>query len=305
MRPATRPLVLARLGHGVVDPDLPVIHADDAGLLRGQAAFETLRVYKGIPFGLTEHLDRLVASASRLGLPSVDPEALRRLADEALAAADRVDASMRFTWTAGREGADEPVVLVAISDLPSDLETTRRRGIRVASLQLGLDARLRMGSPWLLTGVKSTSYAVNMAAWAEARRRGADDAVFLAADGSVLEGPVTNVWWRHGDLLRTPSLDLGVLAGVTRAHVITLAHGEGYRVEDGWFPLDDLARADEAFTSSSVREIMPIVSVDGLAIGDGRPGMAARRLQAALRRSAGADAGEPTSEPASPGPLED
>ena len=194
---------------------------------------------------------------------------------------------MRFTVTGGRADAETPVAIAAILELPSDLEDTRQRGLSVISLQLGIDPRLRQDAPWLLDGVKSTSYAVNMAAWAEARRRGADDAVFIAAEGSVLEGPVTNVWWRVGQTLFTPSLDLGVLAGVTRAYMLRLAEDSGYAVEEGWFPRTAMATADEAFTSSSVREIMPVVSLDGEMIDDGRPGSAATALQAGLRRAAG------------------
>ena len=125
-----------------------------------------------------------------------------------------------------------------------------------------------------------------MAAWAEARRRGADDAIFVAADGSVMEGPVTNLWWRRDRTLYTPALDLGILAGVTRATLIDLADRVAYEVREGWFPVPDMAAADEAFTSSSVREVMPIVGLDGRPIGDGRPGPAAATLQAALRRLA-------------------
>lgn len=282
MRVADRPLALAVLGRGIVDPDIPIIHADDAGLLRGLAAFETLRVYRGNAFAMTEHLDRLALSAARLSLPMPDASRLIALAELALATAGLPDVSLRFTITGGR-GDGEPVAMAVVLPLPSDLETTRRAGISVVALQLGIDPHLRKDSPWLLDGVKSTSYAVNMAAWAEARRRGADDAVFLAADGSVLEGPVTNLWWRHDDTLLTPALDLGILAGVTRAYVLRLATSAGYRVQEGWYPLSDLASGDEAFTSSSVRELMPIVSVDGTAIGSGRPGRAAVDLQASLR----------------------
>jgi branched-chain amino acid aminotransferase len=133
--------------------------------------------------------------------------------------------------------------------------------------------------------VKSTSYAVNMAAESEAKRRGADDALFVDSAAIVLEGPVTNVWWRRGDTLFTPGTDLGVLAGVTRGVLLELAPGEGYAVEEGAFPLGELAAADEAFTSSSVRELLPIVELDGRPVGDGRPGDAVRRLHAALRNS--------------------
>jgi 4-amino-4-deoxychorismate lyase len=154
----------------------------------------------------------------------------------------------------------------------------RARGIRLVSL-LGVRAEV----PWLLGGVKSTSYAVNMAAEAEARARGADDAVFVTEDELVLEGPVTNLWWRRGSELFTPSLDLGVLAGVTRDTLIELAPALGYSVLAGRFPLAELRTAEEAFTSSSVRELMPVVEVDGNPIARGP---AAEALQAALRHAA-------------------
>jgi branched-chain amino acid aminotransferase len=125
-----------------------------------------------------------------------------------------------------------------------------------------------------------------MAAEAEARRRGADDAVFLANGGFVLEAPISNVWWRRGGTLYTPALDAGVLAGVTRATVLELAPGACYAVEQGTFAVDDLRAADEAFTSSSIREILPAVELDGAPIGDGAPGPAAVALQRALREFA-------------------
>jgi 4-amino-4-deoxychorismate lyase len=283
---ASRPLAVAVLGRGVIDPDERVLHADDRGILRGLAAFETLRVYAGRPFALAEHLERLRLSAERMHLPLPDFVALESLAYQALEAAATTDATMRFTVTGGREG-DGPVAMVLIGALPAGLETLRATGIGVISLQLGTDPRSRRDAPWLLDGVKSTSYAVNMAAHDEAARRGAGDAIFIAADGSVLEGPTTNVWWRRGTTLYTPALDLGILAGVTRAHVLRLAPELGYTSLEGWYPLAELASADEAFTSSSIRELMPIVRLDDRPIGHGRPGPAAAALLAALRRSAG------------------
>jgi 4-amino-4-deoxychorismate lyase len=268
-------LAVAVGGRGLVVPDEPVLLADDEGLLRGRAAFETVRVYGGRPFRLDEHLARMRGSAERLRIPW--PGGFEGLAAEALDAAREPDAVLRLYLTPGREGSGQRVQLALVSSLPPDLEERRERGIALISL-LGVRAE----APWLLGGVKSTSYAVNMAAEAEARRRGADDAVFVRDDGVVLEGPVTNVWWRRGDNLRTPSLDLGILAGVTRAALIEAA-GD-YAVEEGAFPLDDLLGAEEVFTSSSVREVMPVVSVDG------RPferGPAAAALQSALRELAG------------------
>ena len=279
-------LALAVRGRGVVPPDEPVLHADDEALLRGRAAFETTRVYDGRPFRLDDHLARLAGSAARIGLPPADTAECEALAREALAAAGARDAVLRVYWTAGREASGEPNLLALVSSLPTDLEERRASGIRLVSLPLGLEADLRAFAPWLLGGVKSTSYAVNMAAEEEARRRGADDAVFVASGDVVLEGPTTNVWWRRERVLYTPALELGILAGVTRATLIELAAGLDYDVREGVFPLEHLAGAEEAFTSSSVREVMPVVELDGAAVGTGSPGPAAAELQAALRERA-------------------
>ena len=273
-------LALAVTGRGVVDLAEPVVYADDEAVLRGRAAFETLRVYNGKPFRLDEHLGRLAASAARIDLTAIDRSELERLGVAAIEAAQAPNAVLRFLWTAGREGG-VPLGAALVSTIPEYIEEWRERGIKLVSL-LGVRAEV----PWLLGGVKATSYAVNMAADAEAKRRGADDAVFVDPAGVVLEGPVTNVWWRRDDTLCTPALDLGVLAGVTRGVLVGAAPRFGYRVEEGVFTVADLASADEVFTSSSVREVLPVVELDGEQIGDGVPGPAARALQEELRRAA-------------------
>jgi len=265
-------LSLAVGDRGVVDPSEPVLRADDEALLRGRAAFETIRVYGGRPFKLAEHLDRLAGSAERIGLPAVNRLQLEELAQQALDAAAEPDAVLRLYWT------PTPVALAMVSELADHYEDLRARGQRLISLR-----GVRADEPWLLPGVKSTSYAVNMAAEAEAKRQGADDALFIDAQGTVLEGPTTNVWWRRGRTLYTPSLDLGILAGVTRATVVELAGETGYAVEEGHFGLTELLAADEAFTSSSIREVMPVTELDGAPITRGE---AADELQAELRRAA-------------------
>jgi len=270
-------LALAVSGRGIVDPDEPAVHADDEAFLRGRGAFETARVYGGRPFRLAEHLARLAGSARRLGLPPPDTDELETLVEQALSAAGRDEAFLRLYRTPGREGRDEPSAYVLVAELPPDLEEMRARGIRLISVPLGVEG------PGLLGGVKSTSYALNMVAVDEAKRRGAQDAVFLALGGTVLEGPTTNVWWRRGRTLFTPALELGVLAGVTRAVLVEAAPGLGYEVEEGTFPVEELAGAEEAFTSSSVREVMPVVAVDDRPIPRGK---AAGELQRALREAA-------------------
>jgi len=272
-----RPLAAAVVGRGLVDPAAPLVAADDEGFARGRAAFETLRVYGGRPFRLEEHLERLRASSTRLGLPEPGADELRDVAEAALAQAAIGDAVLRLYWTPGVP-PEGPRGIALVSAVPDWIEPARARGQRLVSL-----AYPRRSVPWLLPGTKSVSYATHIAAETEAKRRGADDALLVDLDGTVLEGPVTNVWWREGERVLTPSLELGILAGETRAALLELADGEGYEVEEGQYAVERIGAADELFTSSSVREVMPVAALDGRSYESHE---AAVRLQAALRRAA-------------------
>ena len=152
-------------------------------------------------------------SAVMLGLPLPDPDEIVDLAGlviDAVPAAVATSCS-GSTGHPGPPGGDS-LAIALVSPVPSWIEEVRPHGQRLASL-----AFPRRSVAWLLPGTKSTSYATHLAAEAEARRRGADDAVLVDLDGTVLEGTVTNIWWREGETLFTPSLDLGILAGETRA----------------------------------------------------------------------------------------
>ncbi|HJW64628.1 MAG TPA: aminotransferase class IV, partial [Actinomycetes bacterium] len=278
----------------------PALDPLDLALVRGDAVFEALRVYAGRPFRLDAHLDRLARSAEAIDLPL--PGDLEDLATRAVAAAGGGDAILRLICTRGREGSGEgappspvdregsgeggPAAFAICTDIPGSLEEERRRGLRLVLLTTATDPLVRAASPWLLPGVKTISYAVNMAAQRAARARGADDAVMVGLGGELLEAPTANLWWRTGHTLHTPSLDLGILAGITRTVLRELAPGLGLKVLEGVFTAEDLAAADEAFLSSSTREILPVIEVDGAPVADARPGPAAADLQAALRRLA-------------------
>ena len=281
-----RPRVLAveATGPGASPGPGPALSPVDLALVRGEAAFETMRVYRGRPFRLDAHLDRLAVSAA--GLDLALPHGLEELAARAVSSARVGDGILRLICTRGIEGDFASTAFAIVSELPPEYELERRRGLRLVLVTLAVDPLVRAASPWLLPGVKSISYAVNMAAQREARRRGADDAVFVGLGGELLEGPTANLWWRVGDTLFTPSTELGILAGITRLTLLELAAGSGYRVVEGVFTTEDLAEAEEAFTSSSTREIMPVATVDGQPVGSGAPGPAAAALQAALRHLA-------------------
>src|SRR5262245_58154292 len=256
---------VAVAGRGLVDPSEPVFAADDEALLRGRSVFETTRVYGGRPFRLEEHLARFAASAERVRLPAPDAEESKRLAELVIGACTEKDLALRLYWT-GR------TLVVTAGLIDPELETQRARGLRLAAVGWSTGA---------LATAKSMSYAENMAAQDAAIAGGADDALLVAYDGTVLEAPTANVFWREGDHLVTPSLDLPILAGVTRALLLEIA---GRETVEGVFPLARLLEADEVFLCSSVREVMPVASVDDKAFG---LGPAAHELQQALRLRAG------------------
>jgi 4-amino-4-deoxychorismate lyase len=278
-------LAVLATGPGVVPgASRPALDPLDLALVRGEAVFEAMRVYAGRPFRLAAHLERLAASARAIDLPL--PAGLEELAARAVAAAGAGDMVLRLICTKGPEGEGGLAAFAVCTDIPGSFEQERRRGLRLMLLTTATDPLVRAASPWLLPGIKSISYAVNMACQRAARARDVDDAVLVGLGGELLEAPTASLWWRTGQTLHTPSLDLGILAGITRAVLCELAPGLGFKVLEGVFTAEDLAAADEAFLSSSTREVMPVIEVDGVPVAGGRPGPAAAGLQAALRHLA-------------------
>jgi branched-chain amino acid aminotransferase len=257
-------LAVAVAGRGLIDPSEPVFGAGDEALLRGRAVFETLRVYDGRPFLLDAHLERLGASAARMRLPAPDASACHELAALVVDAAGQTELALRFYWTG-------TTLVATCGPIDPDLEQLRARGLRLAVVRSSRGPHAR---------AKSTSYAENMSAQDDAIERGADDALLVTDGGIVLEAPTANIWWRTGDRLFTPSLELPILAGVTRALMLELSPDP---VEEGSCPVEHLLAADEAFLTSSVREVMPVRAIDEKEF---LPGPAGAALQVALRERA-------------------
>jgi 4-amino-4-deoxychorismate lyase len=276
------PHVVAVLGRGLVSLDTPVVTADDAGLTRGDGCFEGLRLVDGAIMKLDRHLDRMTRSAAALGIP-FDRSAWRALAAEAVTSwAPAGEAAVKFVLTRGPAAGNAPTGYVMISPLPADYPRQRREGLRVITLQRGLGPDVFADAPWLLGGVKTLSYAVNMAAQREAARRGADDALFLAANGTVLEAPTGSVIWAVGRALHTTPLGgTGILAGTTQALLFDRAAEAGWSTHWTAVTLEELQAADVVWLASSVRGPVDVVELDGVA-RERRPD-----IDAEIRRLAG------------------
>ena len=262
--------LVAVLGVGVVDdPDRPVLCADDLGLTRGDGCFDATRVVTdadGISVidHLATHLDRFARSAAGLDIP-FDIEAWRSLVSDAAAAWTQPgEAVLRVMLTRGRESAPgDPVTgLLTIASIPEPA-LAGRAGISVTTLDRGHAADMFSEVSWLLGGIKTLSYAINIAAGREAKRRGADDALFVSSDGFALEGPRAALLWRTGDRLATTPIDgTGILASITQAVVFERAAAEGVPVSYELITVDDLIRADGAWLLSSGRLVAPILQLD-------------------------------------------
>ncbi len=240
----------------------PVLRADDPGVLRGECAFETLRIAAGRPAFLDAHLTRLAASARALDITL--PDGWAALAAEASEGVD--DGVLRLVITKGGVG------FALVTDVPAET-VAARQGCTAVTLTLGVTASQRAAAPWLLGGVKSTSYAVNMATLRTAHHLGADDAIWLSSDGWVLEAPTATVVALLDGRLVTPPLDTGILAGTTVAAI------EG--ITTAPVSADDLRAATEVMLLSSVRGVAPVRLLDGREL----PVVRGRALGEAFERS--------------------
>ena len=247
----------------LVDADGPAVSAFDHGLLTGDGVFETLKTYDGRPFALRRHLERLAHSAAGLRLEVPPPEEIRAAIEQVVAANGLAAGAgrVRITVTGGPAplGSDRgpagPTTIVAAGPQPPWPDTTAVAVVPWPRNERGA-----------LAGLKTTSYGENVVALAWAKDRGAGEAIFANLAGNLCEGTGTNVFLGVEGRLLTPPLSSGCLAGVTRALVIELV---GAMEKD--VPIGDLARADEAFLTSTTREVQPISTVDGTPL-TGSPG---------------------------------
>lgn len=242
----------------LLDPTTPVLRADDLGVARGEAVFETLRLAGGRPAFLELHLARLQRSADRLAIPL--PPGWAELARVTAKAYGEADGMLRLTCSKGVPGG-APVGFALANPIPAEVLRGREHGVAAVTLNLGVPADLRASAPWLLGGVKSTSYAVNMASQRAAEAQGAQDAIWVSSDGQVLEAPTSTVAWVTGGVLVTPpAQEVGTLPGTT-AHVALGLSPVPVELRRG--TVEELHAADEVLLLSSVRGVAPVVRLDG------------------------------------------
>ncbi|MFS0794549.1 aminodeoxychorismate lyase [Microbacterium sp. 1P10AE] len=246
----------------VIDPDGPALRVGDLSAQRGDGVFESIGVIDGHPQEVGPHLARLAHSAGLCDLPEPNLAQWRAAIERVAAEAPAGESVVKLILSRGVEHGPTPTAWVTLADAP-DSRRARLEGVRVVTLDRGYALEVPARAPWLLLGAKTLSYAVNMAALREARRRGADDAVFVTSDGYVLEAPTASVILRFGDRFVTPTPNAGILHGTTQLSLFTHLEQRGFEAVYETVALADLARADAAWLLSSVRLAAPIAAVDG------------------------------------------
>ena len=289
--------VLVNVNGTISDGARAAISVFDHGFLYGEGVYETIRTYNGEPFLFDRHMQRLRASAEMilLDVPLSDADYLTRSVDTMTAAglgrrADGTiaEAYIRILHTRGigdlsydPAATPTPSVVVIVKPLPVPAEDQFRDGVRVCIVDI-IRNHPRSVSPL----IKSNNLLNNALCMQEALRKGGVEGVFRNYQGELSECSQSNLFIVTNGVVRTPSLAAGLLAGITRGLVFELGAGLGIPVEETVLRDEDLFAADEAFFTSTTKELMPVVQVDHRVIGSGRPGAVTHRLLAEYRRRA-------------------
>lgn len=261
---------------GEHDARIPVL---DRGFLFGDSIYEVVRTFGDVPFGWPEHWARLQTSAAAIRLRlDLDEAAVARRVAATLAAAGHGDSYVRIVVTRG--SGDAPNIDLAYANAAPRWVVLVRQLVSIVGkpVRLALVERRRVDRRALDPATKSGNYLNNVLALAEAKDRGATDCLMLNTDGLVAEASTSNVFARIDGTWVTPPLHAGILAGVTRALLLDLLPRLGERVAERDLTPADVARADELFLSSTLRDLGPVTHLDGRALHGGEPGPVTSRL---------------------------
>ena len=253
------------IGGRWIHPHEATISINDTAILRAYSVFESLRTYDRRPFHLDEHLTRLYRSAQLIDLDIPYPrEQITTIVREVIERNAYKHATIRIFVTGGETEdsilpSGKPVLIVLITPLGERDMQRFAHGSRVITTHLQR----------IMPEAKTNNYVAAVRALKEAARRNASDALFVNEQDHVLEATRSNFFIFRGDTLVTPRQ--GILIGVTRNVVLDLARGR-FPIEERPILLDELAQAGEAFITSSSKEILPVIQIDDLVIGNGKPG---------------------------------
>lgn len=266
-----------------LDAEDATLSIRDRGFLMADGVYETGRLFDGGYFRLGAHLERLERSGAILGIPIPPAAELTAIAYELAHRNAISDGSLRIVVTRGT--GTRTTVLLTLEPVAADWRDRAARGWTLVTARTR-----RPPADSVPAGLKTLGRPYALLARREAAAAGADDALLLSADGHVAEGTAWNLFWRSGDTLCTPSLDVGILDGITRATLLELAPAHGLVLSEGRWPRAALDHADELFATMSSLGVVTIRQLDDRSLDPESP--AAATLADAYWRTVAREAAE-------------
>jgi len=282
---------LINVNGNITAADRALVPVLDHGFLYGDSVYETIRTYRGAPFLLARHLERLMNSCRMIRLTPPSSAEIEREVRRTTSEAGNGESYIRIMVTRGvgpigyeHDLCAKPglfVIVLPLREIPPENYT---RGIAVT-----MGRRRRNPRESLDPAIKSCNLLNNVLAHMEAEDAGAKETILLNTRGFLAEGTHTNVFFVKQGVVKTPALECGLLSGITRQVLLECCAEAGLPHEEGEYPAQALPEADEVFITSTLQEVMPVTKLDGRPVGDGRPGAVTKRLHALFTQRAEAD----------------
>jgi branched-chain amino acid aminotransferase len=270
----------------LVPEEKALVSVFDHGFLYGDGIYETMRAYRGIVFLIDEHIKRLLRSGNliRLKIPQSEEE-IKKSIYRTLKKNNLKDAYIRLSISrgSGEIGLDpelckEPTFVIITKRFKEYPEELYRKGVTVSIVNT------RRNAPEALNPkIKSLNFLNNILAKIEAKEAGTYEAIMLNYRGYLTEGTITNIFFVKRGSIFTPSIEAGILDGITRDLIIRVAERNGKNVKEGLYTPEDLYSADEAFITNTTLEILPVIKIDKNVIGKGIPGSVTKDLHRRYR----------------------
>ncbi len=253
----------------------------DHGFLFGDSVYEVVCTLDNQPCFLDKHLDRLFSSAKAISLTIPrDIEWFHKQLRLTLDAADNSESYIRIIVTRGvgeinidPSTCHSPNIIIIVREIDTYPESFYEKGLHVSLVSIKRNSRDSLNP-----NVKTGNYLNNVLAKVEANKLGAQDAVMVNPWGYLTEGTTSNLFFVRGSHIFTPSLDCGLLSGITREMVIQLSKENGFHIEEGKWPGEELYEADEIFLTGTIKQVMPVTYLDARPVGSGKPGPVTLKL---------------------------
>lgn len=266
--------------NGSIEED-PHISVFDHGFLFGDSVYEVVATQDNKPIFLQEHLNRLTNSGNGISLAiPYDQKWFVREVNRTLKAAGNDESYIRIVVTRGVGDIDidpsschNPNVLIYVAPHKDYAPENYIKGIHIAVVSIKRNPKEALNP-----GIKTGNYLNNVLAIIEARKLGAKDALMMSPSGYLTECTTSNIFLVQGERILTPSLDCGILPGITRDTIIQLCKENGLPVEEGEWPQETLEKVDEIFITGTLKKIMPVTQLDGHSIGNGNPGPITKKI---------------------------